>query len=581
MLHAADYAARVDFANGGCLVGSVGYPDYPVSFERFEGWWGLFEGHVYGGSQAERKADLEALGRKIFAPGEDPQLAVREWIRTHDGDYVAVLGREDGTEVVVFTDVLGRLPLYLSQEPRRLVIGRECKFPIALNLNPGVIFDRLAWAQELWVGYPLGERTLFQGISRMPGALFLRARRMGDRVSVERQELWRWDFDEKDSPSRPVDKYAAELVDTFVDGIHKRRERIGAVPFILALSGGHDSRSVAAALKQADVPFDAVTMRAVDASGRRGWADARLAEHIAETVQTPWHLIDLEEVGAEVDERLVQMKDGLNYIGISFILPFLDELVRRYSRQAVYVTGDGGDKLFPDLRPECRIRTVQDLVAAVSTAHACMPADLAESILELPPGTLLEELTEHLSRYPETELAQRAVRFQFLERGRKWLFEGEDRNRFFLWQVSPFYSLAMFEQAMRVPDQLKVRHKLYRSFQMRLSSVLAQIPHADVGLPIASRQYPWKLRAMALGRRLPRGLKSRIKVWMREEGHSFRIPERALDYLEGFRREQRQRSFMNPDPVVRALPSLTYRQYLNWWTLVLLEQRWSGDDIST
>ena len=38
------------------------------------------------------------------------------------------------------------------------------------------------------------------------------------------------------------------------------------------------------------------------------------------------------------------MKDGMNYAGMAFILPFFEHLKETYGPQVVYCTGDVGDR---------------------------------------------------------------------------------------------------------------------------------------------------------------------------------------------------------------------------------------------
>ena len=59
-------------------------------------------------------------------------------------------------------------------------------------------------------------------------------------------------------------------------------------------------------------------------------------------------------------------------------------------------------------------------------------------------GTLLESLSQVLTKYPEVEFQQRAVHFAFSQRGRRWLFEGEDRARFFSGRLALFTRLSFF-----------------------------------------------------------------------------------------------------------------------------------------
>src|SRR5262249_15899979 len=147
-------------------------------------------------------------------------------------------------------------------------------------------------------------------------------------------------------------------------------------------------------------------------------------------LSVPWYLIELGAANEKDPERLVRMKDGLNYVGLAHMLPFLAHVTGQWGRSATFVTGDGGDKIFPDLRPKYWVRGADSLVRAIQHDHACLPASTAERIMRLEAGALEGELAELLRGYPEEDPVQKAVHFTIYERGRKWLFEGEDKNRF-------------------------------------------------------------------------------------------------------------------------------------------------------
>jgi len=135
--------------------------------------------------------------------------------------------------------------------------------------------------------------------------------------------------------------------------------------------------------------------------------------------------------------------------------------------------------------------------------HGITATETAERVLGLQVGSVTAELAALLQSYPEQTLQHRAVHFVVYERGRKWLFEGEDRNRYFLWQCTPFYDADFLEYGMAVPDELKARARLYRAFQFRLNPLITRIPHSDYKIPIGSVAYGWKVQLMKWAHFLP------------------------------------------------------------------------------
>jgi asparagine synthase (glutamine-hydrolysing) len=271
------------------------------------------------------------------------------------------------------------------------------------------------------------------------------------------------------------------------------------------------------------------------------------------------------------------MKDGLNDVGMAFILPFLEEIARRWGPRSLMLTGDGGDKVFPDLRPPRRIRSMDDLVAAVVEDAVVTPAPQVEALLGLPAGSLVDDLRARLEAYPEEDLAQRAVRFQIAERGRKWLFEGEDRGRSFAWQASPFYALPLFEAALAIPDRHKTDYRLYAAVQRELDPRLTQIAHADFAMSIDSRRYRtravarrWVLRTLGpVGRPLVRRLRPD------RSDHAVLRSDTFAKLDHAVRADSKLVRMVLQAEAATAIQLATGRALQTWRTVLLVDRLWN------
>jgi asparagine synthase (glutamine-hydrolysing) len=101
------------------------------------------------------------------------------------------------------------------------------------------------------------------------------------------------------------------------------------------------------------------------------------------------------------------------------------------------------------------------------------------------------------------------------ERAFKWLFEGEDRNRFYFWTVAPFYSAVFFQYAMKCPQKQKADFELYREFFRILSPSLASIENANWRTPLIGRKYFAYSVYRSIVNKLPTGFKRYIKNRLR------------------------------------------------------------------
>lgn len=114
------------------------------------------------------------------------------------------------------------------------------------------------------------------------------------------------------------------------------------------------------------------------------------------------------------------------------------------------------------------------------------------------------------------------MHFLIYERGFKWLFEGEDRNRFYFWSVTPFYSIPFFNYAMNCSDNNKSHYALYREFLLKLSPSASMIDNARYRCPITSNKFKIIHFIMNVALRHPNLIKTvkRIKAKNGYKGNS-------------------------------------------------------------
>jgi len=484
MLHQDDYRA-VRETSELLAWGHVGYPGYPARVVTREPCVVLLEGRVYNLAADEIERELQRLADAFVAARGPDELAgaVEAWIRRAEGEFVVSLLDPARQRVAVFSDSLGRLPLYWHADAGRLLVAREAKFLLAMT--PGLAFDRLGWAQTLWLNYPLGERTLLEGVRRAPGGCLLWGNVAAGRVEASVRTLFTYDFGAKrECASLPAE--ARRLAELLVDGCRRRGLHPDASVNVVSLSGGQDSRAVAAGFWRAGVPFVTASYVTETDRSRR---DAALARQVAEAMRVQWHRFEVPGGDESAAAELAWLRDGLNYAAMAFILAYCRGLVRTWGRGAVYVSGDGGDKVLPDLRAAPRLRSTDELIATLIRQHATCPASEAAALVGIDARALGDSLREVVETYPETDPVQRSVHYVVYERGRKWLYEGEDRTRGFLWQTSPFYDTAFFSACMSLPDDIKTDYRFYRHVQNALSRELASLPDAGLGLASSSPFY--------------------------------------------------------------------------------------------
>jgi hypothetical protein len=211
----------------------------------------FFTGIPIRGPDAEDLVDAETAAR-LF-----PQ---------YDGAFAGVFWDANQEILVIAVDCLGMQPLYMRDEPGALTFVSDTK---ATAGEP----DLAAWGAFISIGHPIGERSLMDGLRRVPPASILTYDCKRQRLDVQR--YWQWPaasnawrhYNFLESLDRDIRAYASS----------------GGAGTVL-LSGGFDSRLLLFLLKRAGIPVNALSIAHED---EHDDADGRLARAIAERAGVP------------------------------------------------------------------------------------------------------------------------------------------------------------------------------------------------------------------------------------------------------------------------------------------------------
>jgi asparagine synthase (glutamine-hydrolysing) len=448
----------------------------------------VLDGTLYGMSPASVERKLSELGESFRSGGSSEAIErVRRWSDDVDGEFVIALINDEEKHAVVITDALGRLPLYWRANDHEIVISRVA----ALVRRDGKL-DRVAGAEQAWLRYPLEDRTLIEGVQRTPPAAAITVSWVSEikhRLSTYHQ----WNFSTPHTTKFDVDHLAGELAEQFKAACLTRSTPEGTTA-LLSLSGGLDSRAVAAGLAMQSTPMQAHTY---SRSGTEH--DVSGAREIASILGFSWNEFALTpSLATQYRSRVVSLTEGLNHAQMGFILEFFDHLSSTTTGPSWYFTGDGGDRVLPDLLPPERPRTFDELIRVLESRFTVAPSEVVERAFGIDRGTLTNNLRAHVAGYPEEHLDDRIVHFMVMQMAYKWLFEGENRNRHYFWSVSPFFNRQFFTAALAVPLESKRNYALYHSMLGQVNRQIAEIPFAGRwNLPMSSLR--WKAMEAARG----------------------------------------------------------------------------------
>jgi asparagine synthase (glutamine-hydrolysing) len=186
-------------------------------------------------------------------------------------------------------------------------------------------------------------------------------------------------------------------------------------------------------------------------------------------------------------------------------------LADSYAPGATLYTGDGGDRTLPPIVPVKPIRGLRGLSRHILDyeyyEELCLPHEDAAALCGLAPRDLVDALTEQLAQYPEDDMDMKFVHYSMYCEAYGYLFEGQDRNRFYFWNAAPFYSQPFFEEALACPDDQKEYYELYRRFLDRLSPLISDTAYSNLGAPLTSPKIKSRVRRFNLKARFPRAMR--------------------------------------------------------------------------
>jgi len=297
----------------------------------------VYNGEIFNFQQV--KAELEAKGHR-FRTHSDTEVIVHAYEEYGDscptrfrGMFAFAVYDIARDRLLLARDRLGIKPLYYHVDGERLLFASEVK-PIlrALGGKPAVDADLIDFYVSL--GYVPGERTLFQGIRRLPPGHTL-ARERG-RHSVSRY----WGIESVPMLEIPFDEAKERLEQLLMESV--RLCLMSDVPLGAFLSGGLDSSSVVAfmsRLTDAPVKTFSVGYRDDPESSELGYARV-----VAKAFGTEHHEFILEsgEFFDSLDLLLEHTEEPI-VESAAVALYQLSKLAREHV--TVILSGEGGDEI--------------------------------------------------------------------------------------------------------------------------------------------------------------------------------------------------------------------------------------------
>jgi asparagine synthase (glutamine-hydrolysing) len=526
-----DYQRKVLMTDP-CLVINTSYAGYPVKIFDNQKYWACIEGKIYGKNEAIQEREITHLIDTIFSTrmiSDDQKGIISDWLLQTDGDFVLYVIDKKTKDFFLINDLLGRLPLYYYlNKASELIVTREIRMMSRLKKTgyiKGNIFDMYGIAQFLLFSHTLGRRTLLQDIFRIEPATLLI---IHNNSTAEIHSIHVFNFENKIYGNDSIKTNVESLMPLFIEACKNRVSQ--NAENIISLSGGLDSRAIAAVLHKIKTDSVAVT------SPEPNWkpvagnsSETAIAEKLADVFDIKCQKYDIMIPKAGDILMLLKSKNGLVYLAHSFLPRFLGQVRQNHkSREINFFTGHGGDVSFTNLSFD--VNDVDACVRGIINVKGRYSVDTVAELTNLDKTEIMVEIRELLRSYPEKKVSSKLTHFLFFESNVKFSFEIEDVNRFYFWSVAPFYSVPFFKYIFNCSDKSKEKLQLYREFLFAVSPIAARIPNSNWGCSILSKRFRALQYILYLSFKYPK-LRKLIKRIYDKRAYSYNASSKILHCL--------------------------------------------------
>ncbi|MCB2207888.1 MAG: hypothetical protein KQH67_06290 [Bacteroidetes bacterium] len=502
-----------------------GHEKYPVYRIEQPDYMLLVEGKIYRPDILKDEVFKTHIHGLLHPQKKEASLS---YLRKLDGEFIIYLFDKIKAKVVVVNDFLGRLPVYYSHSGY-FILSRDIN--LVHILTEKIEFSEQGIYEYMRLGYPLGKRTLFKNLYRLPPSSTME---LNGGIHIQSQTI---SLKEWQEAGREVKKQEEALYEIFQQAVQHRLE-MSTNP-VLSLSGGLDSRIIMGEIEKQkkNVAYESFLYKNAIIE-----SDVAVVKKLCSLYDTQFGLTELQEWSPGYFDELINAKYGMNYLGMAFIIPFLKSMAQQYD---VMLTGDGGDKTLAYLFPEKHLFQ-KDLASQILQRNEVTSARVCSQIFNFDMAINEQEMRAHLNGYGYPSQDLNYKHFLIFERTKNWLFEGEDRNRQYIWSTSPYYHPGFFQMVHSIDERKKKNFKLYRLFTQLVHPELNKITNANWGFPI---HQTGQLTNLLFRQQIKQHIKPILPKGKRNIHDTEEMPGRIKDELLGNRHD----AFFNQKLIVNEL----------------------------
>lgn len=394
--------------------------------------------------------------------------------------------------LTLLTDHFGSRPLYVLEDGPRLLFGSEKKFVLA-QLDRAAALDPLGMLQVVAHNHNLGTRTFVAGLRSLPGHMALTADAAG--VSLRRTGYLGFPEPTRLPFGEAADIWAANLRESV------RRCLEGKDRVVLQLSGGLDSRAIAAAIPRDRRPLTALTR----VTGNR--LEVETARALAARLGLDHHVTEAPaEAGALIAAIVWRTEGTLAHVHCrsienhAWLAGIADHLMG-----GQFGGISSGGQLAPYMSEPADVATFRGRVFQhYSIPRAALARVFTRDFLDRHHPDLEAEFRASFDGVDEASNVNVYQVWDQIERQTNMIMRAGLVNRHLLEGVYPLLDLDYFAFARAMPERWRAGQLVYRAAIWRAGPEIRAVPSANDGARMHAREWANRLD-LALHKRLRSG----------------------------------------------------------------------------
>jgi asparagine synthetase B (glutamine-hydrolysing) len=372
--------------------------------------------------------------------------------------------------LTLFNDHFGGRPLYFCEEDGLLLFGSEKKYVLTL-LNRAPRLDPVGMLQVFAHIHNIGARTFIENLRSLPAYSMVTA---GD-GQVALRQVGYFGFPE------PTTMRFREGVEAWGNLLQRSVQRCltGKDRVVLQLSGGLDSRAIAAAIARERRPFPALTRKADNP------LEVPYARAVAERLGFAHHVSPISSpLATHIPAIVWRTECSVSYIHCRAIT--FHRLVRQL---ADYVIGgqfgdisSGGHVARYMLKPADPATFRKRVFNHYALGRESLRVVFTDTFLDRYLPQVEEEFLTSFDRIAEKNNVNAYQVWDQIEQQANFILRPSLGDRHIIQGIYPFLDVDYFDFVRSVPEKWRTDQVMYRSVIHRLGPEIRDIPSANDGL---------------------------------------------------------------------------------------------------